>query len=227
MNFEIACSNCGAVSSPVVGICPFCKSVMTKATEATKQVATVPLIQSLYDDGKLEQALALAAALEKKDPESTSNASFVLLYTQIQMEVDGPSSKTRSLLNQALVANPSHPDLLEYLELVEAEINLNLSSGKDGEVALVNIIRRSPKNVHALFLLGRHKFWDEKDPQGALRYLESCVRFRPNFMRAKACLAAVYRALNMNEVSQRLMNECAAKATDNKTKEFFTNYNKR
>ena len=49
MNFEIACSNCGAISSPVVGVCPFCKSVMTKLADG-KQVASVPLIQSLYDD---------------------------------------------------------------------------------------------------------------------------------------------------------------------------------
>src|SRR5580698_3653607 len=99
MNFEIACPNCGAISSPVVGICPFCKSVMTKAADGTKQVASVPLIQSLYDDGKVEQALALAVTLEKQDAESLKNAGFVLLYVQIQIEVDAPSSKTRSILN--------------------------------------------------------------------------------------------------------------------------------
>jgi len=224
MNFEIACSNCGAISSPVVGICPFCKSVMTKTTDGAKQGASVPLIQKLYDDGKLDQALALAAALEKQDPNCLKDANFVLLYVQIQIEVDGPSSKTRSILNQALAANPSDPNLLEYLEVVEAEINLNLSNGNDGEIALVNIIRRSPKNVHALFLLGRHRFWDEKDPQGALRYLEACVRFRPNFIRAKGCLAAVYRAMNLTDVSQRLMKECADKSTDSISKDFFNNY---
>ena len=224
MNFEIACSNCGAISSPVVGVCPFCKSVMTKAADGTKQAASVPLIQSLYDDGKLEQALALAATLEKNDAECLKDASFVLLYAQIQIEVDAPSSKTRSILNQALVANPSHPDLLEYLEIVEAEFNLKIESGKDGEVALANIIRRSPKNVHALFLLGRHLFWTKGDPQRALRYLESCVRFRPNFIRAKACLAAVYKALNLTDPAERLMNECIAKTSDSPTKEFFRNY---
>lgn len=224
MNFEIACSNCGAVSSPVVGVCPFCKSIMTKAADGTKQDASVPFIQSLYDDGKLEQALALAAAFEKQDPESVKNANFVLLYVQIQLEVDAPSSKTRSILNQALVANPSHPDLLEYLEVVEAEFHLTRESGNEGEVALANIIRRSPKNVHALFLLGRYLFWVEGDPQRALKYLESCVRLRPNFIRAKACLAAVYNALNMKDVAARLMSECSAKASDSSTKEFFKNY---
>ena len=223
MNFEIACSNCGAISSPVVGVCPYCKSVMSKPVAGTKQTASLPLIQSLYDEGKLDQALSLAAALEKQDPEFLKNASFVLLYIQIQLEVDAPSSKTKSLLNQALIANPSNPDLMEYLEIVEAEFNLTRNPGSDGEIALMNIIRRSPKNVHALFLLGRHLFWVEQNPQGALRYLESCVRFRPNYILAKACLAAVYRALNMNDVSSRLMSDCAAKATDRSTKDFFNN----
>ena len=115
MNFEIACSNCGAISSPTVGICPFCKSVMTKASDSKGQGASLSMIQSLYDNGKIEQALALASTMEKQDPDSAKNANFVILYTQIQIEVDAPSSKTKSLLNQALVANPSHPDLLEYL----------------------------------------------------------------------------------------------------------------
>jgi hypothetical protein len=224
MNFEIACSNCGAISSPVVGICPFCKSVMTRAADGAKQAGSVPLIQSLYDGGKIEQALALAATLEKKDADSVKDTNFVLLYTQIQIETEAPSSKTKSLLNQSLIANPSHPDLLEYLEIVEAEFNLSIEGGKDGETSLVNIIRRSPKNVHALFLLGRYLFWVKNDPQGALRYLESCVRFRPNFIRAKACLAAVYKALNMTDVSERLMNECVAKTSDSRTKEFFNNF---
>ena len=223
MNFEIACSNCGAVSSPVVGVCPFCKSVMTPA-DGAKQTAATPQIQSLYDEGKLDQALSLAATLEKKDADFLKDANFVLLYIKILIEVDAPSSKTKSLLNQALVANPSHPDLLEYLEIVEAESNLSRKSGDDGENSLANIIRRSPKNVHALFLLGSHLFWVKKDPQRALRYLEACVRFRPNFIRAKACLAAVYKELNMTDVAARLMNECAAKTSDSNTKEFFKNF---
>ncbi len=191
MNFEIACSNCGAVSSPVVGVCPFCKSIMTTA-DGSKSTASVSKIQSLYDEGSLDLALSLAAALEKGDPDSLKDVNFVLLYTQILIEVDAPSSKTKSLLNQALVADSFNPDLLEYLEIVEAESNLSSESGDAGEVALANIVRRSPQNVHALFLLGSHLYWVEKDPQRALRYLEQCVRFRPNFIRAKACLAAVY-----------------------------------
>ncbi len=222
MNFEIACSNCGAISSPMVGVCPYCKSVMTKAADGTKQLSSVPMIQSLYDEGKLDQALALASALVDNDPTSLKNAGFVLLYTQIQLEVEAPSSKTKSILNQALIVNPANPDLLEYLEIVEADFHLSRSSGSEGEVALANIIRRSPKNVHALFLLGRHLFWEEDNPQGALRYLESCVRFRPNFLRAKGCLSAVYKALGMTDIAARLMTECSIKVTENRA-DFLSN----
>ena len=33
MNFEIICSNCGAPSSPTIGVCPYCKAVMTTEDE--------------------------------------------------------------------------------------------------------------------------------------------------------------------------------------------------
>lgn len=228
MNFDIACPNCGAISSPAVGVCPFCKSVMTtaKPSENQHQAASVPLIQSLFDQGKNDQALVLASTLEKNDPDVVNDPNFVLLYVQIQIEVDAPSSKTRAMLNQALTVNPSNHDLLEYLELAEAEFNFKFLSGRDGEVALFNIVRRSPQNAHALFLLGRHFMWDNQDPQRAVKYLEACCRLRPNFVRAKACLGACYKALGMTDVADRLMYECASRASDPRTKEFFRNFAK-
>ncbi len=223
MNFEIACSHCGAISSPVTGVCPYCKSVMTQ-TDPSTQPESFPQIQSLYDDGKIEFALTAASGLEKKDPESLKDLGFVLLYVKILLETDAPSSKARLLLKQALADNPSNPDLLEYLELVEAESHISRDNSSQGEVILANIVRRSPKNVHALFLLGSHLLWTEDDPQSALRYLEQCVRFRPNFMRAKACLAATYKALGMQDPATRLLTECANKASDGNVKRLFENF---
>ncbi len=221
MNFDIICPNCGAPSSPTIGICPYCKAVMT--TEGEKKNPAVTNIKKAFNEGNLEQALSLAKALETQKPEVLTNVDFVLLYAQIFIEVDGPSGKIKSLLNQAIIANPSDSRLLEYLEVVEAESNLSRDKDDAGETALANIIRRSPENVHALFLLGSHLFWVEKDYQRALRYLEQCVRLRPNFIKAKACLAAVYKELGRKDLSVRLFNECAAKNSEGKIKEIFTN----
>ncbi len=223
MNFEIACSHCGAISSPVIGVCPYCKSIMTK-TDPSTQPESFPQIQALYDEGKVDLALTAASGLEKKDPASLKDLDFVLLYVKILIEADAPSSKTRLLLNQALADNPSNPNLLEYLELVEAESHISRDNSAQGEVILANIARRSPKNVHALFLLGSHLLWTEDNPQSALRYLEQCVRFRPNFMRAKACLAAAYKALGMQDPATRLFTECANKTTDGNVKQLFENF---
>jgi tetratricopeptide (TPR) repeat protein len=219
MSFDIVCVNCGAPSSPAIGVCPYCKSVMT--TEVEKKTPAIGSIKKYFNDGQLERALSLAKVLETQKPDSLKSKEFVLLYTQILLEAEGPSTKIKSLLNQALIDNPSDPQLLEYLEVAEAESNLSREKDDAGEVALTNIIRRSPENVHALFLLGSHLFWVEKDAQRALRCLEQCVRFRPNFFRAKACLIAVYKALKMNDLAVRFCNECASKASDPKTKEFF------
>ena len=222
MNFEIICQNCGAPSSPVIGVCPYCKSVMT--TEAEKKTPAITSIKKFFNEGQLEQALSLANALEMQKPDSLKNVNFVLLYAQILIEADAPSSKTKSLLNQALIDNPSDPRLLEYLEVVEAESNLSHDKNDAAETALTNIVRRSPENVHALFLLGSHLFWVEKDAQRALRYLEQSVRLRPNFIKAKACLAAVYKELNRNDLAAKLFNECAAKTSDSKMKEIFASF---
>jgi tetratricopeptide (TPR) repeat protein len=219
MSFDIVCVNCGAPSSPAIGVCPYCKSVMT--TEVEKRTPAIGSIKKSFNDGQLERALSLAKVLETQKPDSLKSKEFVLLYTKILLEAEGPSTKIKSLLNQALVDNPSDPQLLEYLEVAEAESNLSREKEDAGEIALTNIIRRSPENVHALFLLGAHLFWIEKDAQRALRYLEQCVRLRPNFFRAKACLAAIYKALRMDDLAARFCNECASKASDQKTKEFF------
>jgi predicted Zn-dependent protease len=220
MNFEIICPSCGAPSSPTIGVCPYCKAVMT--TEAEKKSPVITNIKKAFNDGNLEQALSLAKALETKKPDSLSNVEFVLLYTQILIEVDGPSSRIKSLLNHALAENPSDSRLLDYLEIIEAESNLSHDKDDAGEVALANIIRRFPENVHALFSLGSHLFWVEKDYQRALRYLEQCVRLRPNFIKAKACLAAVYKELGRNDFAVRLFKECAAKTHDSTIKGIFT-----
>lgn len=220
MSFDIICVNCGAPSSPAIGICPYCKSVMT--TEVEKKTPAIVNIKKYFNDGQLDQALSLAKVLETQKPDSLKSKEFVLLYTQILLEAQGPSTKIKSLLNQALVDNPSDPQLLEYLEVAEAESNLSREKDDAGEIALANIIRRSPENVHALFLLGSHLFWVEKDAQRALRYLEQCVRLRPNFFRAKACLAVVYKALKMDDLAVRFCNECAAKTSDTELKNLFT-----
>lgn len=222
MSFDIVCANCGAPSSPTTGVCPYCKSVMT--TEVEKKTPALGSIKKSFNDGQLERALSLAKVLETQKPDSLKNKEFVLLYTRILLEVEGPSTKIKSLLNQALIDNPSDPQLLEYLEVAEAESNLSREKDDAGEIALTNIIRRSPENAHALFLLGSHLFWVEKDAQRALRYLEQCVRLRPNFFKAKACLAAVYKVLGMNDLAANFCNECASKASDPKIKEFFAEF---
>src|SRR3989338_7318487 len=152
MNFETVCHNCGALSSPAMGICPYCKSVMVQDAEEDKQIPSIPKLKSLLDEGDVDQALVLAQTLETQKPEAAKSAGFALVYAQILIEVDGPSSKIRSVLNRAIVEHPSDVRLLEYLEIVKADSNLSCEQDDAGEVALTNVIRRSPDNAYALFL---------------------------------------------------------------------------
>ncbi|MBF0387194.1 MAG: hypothetical protein HQL20_04990 [Candidatus Omnitrophica bacterium] len=221
MNFEIVCPNCGALSSPAVGVCPYCKSAMT--TETEKHNPTLATIKKLYNDGQTDRALVMAKSIETQKPELLKDVDFAILYAKILFEVDGPSSKTRAVLGQAFSEHPANPHLAEYMEVVEAETNLSHEKSDAGAQELAQIIRRSPENVYALFFLGSHLYWVEKDSQQALRYLERCVRLRPNFVRAKACLAVVYKELGMRDAAARLLNDCATK-TFGSTRQFFQNF---
>ncbi|MCB0389899.1 MAG: hypothetical protein KDD58_01355 [Bdellovibrionales bacterium] len=221
MSFDLICENCGAPSSPSVGICPFCKSTFVNFNKNIKESVAVTAINKLFNEGKMDQALLLANQAEKKKPEILNQPKFVILYAKILLETDGPSSKIRSLLSQCLLENPDESLLTEYLEIVNAKSNLTHDVNDLGELELTNLIRRSPKNVHALFLLGSHLFWIEKDTGRSLKYLEACHRLRPNFLRAAACLAALYKNLGLDAQASRLFRHCASIESNKNMKAYF------
>lgn len=220
MSFEIVCNSCGAPSSPSVGICPFCKSVMSPK-KAGKDSPTITRIKTLYNEGKMAQALSLVKMAESSKPKLLGNANFILLYVKILIEVDGPSSKIKSLIGQALLDHPDHPELLEYMEVIDARSKLFHGKDDAGELELANLLRRSPNNVHALFLLGSHLFWIEKQTQRPIRLLEQCHRLRPNFLRANACLGALYKSMGLDAQAARIFRICAKLETDKEMKAYF------
>ena len=219
MSFDTICSNCGAPSSPSVGVCPFCKSVMTN--KKGQDAPTITKIRELYDKGDIEKALVLVRQAEKEKPKLLENTSFTLLYVQILIESDGPSSKARSLLTQAYLRDAENAQLSEYREIIEAKNNLSHVKNDLGEQALVNIIRRSPKNPHALFLLGSHLCWVESEYARAIQLLERCVVLRPNWLQANGCLAALYSKLDNSTLAQKYIRKCISLAKDANTKEYF------
>ena len=219
MSFPIICLSCGAPSAPSVGICPFCKSVQS-VKKVSPTDATLNSIGRLYVDGKLDQVLVLTRAAEKSNAKLLKNPKFALLYAKILIEADGPSSKIRSLLAHALLDDPENQDCIEYMEVIEAKSNFSREISDLGELALQNIIRRSPKNVHALFLLGSHLFWVQGETQKSLLYLEQCVRLRPNFLRALACLGAIYKKVGQQQAT-RVFKRCAVLENNNEMKAYF------
>ena len=220
MSFDIICANCGAPSAPSVGICPFCKTILTSQSPS-KDSPTIIKINKFFKDGKVGNALLLAKTAEQKKSALLKNPRFVLLYVKILLEADGPSGKIKSLLSYALLEHPGDPNLIEYMEVVDARSNLSRKKHDVGEIELANIIRRSPKNVHALFLLGSHLFWIERETQRSLLYLEQCCRLRPNFIRANACLGALYKELGLNARADKLFRKCATLETNKEMKTYF------
>lgn len=219
MGFDVICYSCGAPSSPSVGICPFCKNVMRN--KKSEDTPTITKIREFFDAGDIENALFLAQQAEKEKPTLLENAAFILLYVQILLESDGPSSKMRSLLTRSYLNDVENAQLSEYREIIEAKNNLSHEKNDIGEQNLINIIRRSPKNAHALFILGSHLCWIENEYAKAIQLLERCVILRPNWLKANACLAALYSKTDNDVLAQKYIRKCIALSKDASTKEYF------
>jgi hypothetical protein len=95
MSFEFVCDSCGAVSGPSVGMCPFCKTVLTKTTAES---ITFNSVQKFYNDGRIDLALSSAQKFYKDKPELKTDVSFMLLYVKILLETEGPTSLINSIL---------------------------------------------------------------------------------------------------------------------------------
>jgi hypothetical protein len=87
---------------------------MVKDAEEERQTPSLARIRTLFNEGKVDQALVFAQTLEAKKPDAIKNAGFALLYAQILIEVDAPSSKLRSILNHAIVVD-AKPVLVSHV----------------------------------------------------------------------------------------------------------------
>lgn len=218
MSFEIVCDCCGALSGPSVGICPFCKSLLSgPASKITGQNSLI----ELYQSGKLELSLALAGKILRENPKAKQDISFLLLYVKILIETEGPSSQINSLLTEGLLIDPKNPELNDYFDIIQAKSNLKKGLSDTGETMLKNLLRRSPDNVHALFLVGTHLHWVDNVPAASVYYLERCTRLAPHFLRAWGCLAVVYKALNNMQLSQMALRKCIELESNTNMKQFF------
>jgi predicted Zn-dependent protease len=206
MSFQLVCLSCGAPSSPSVGVCPFCKAILSMAKG--DESPTLKRIRQLFEEGHLEDALANAAAAEKEGGKLATDVGFLFAYAKILLEAEGPSSKIRALLTKAHLTKPDSTELTDYLDLIEAKGRLTRNAGDEGEKALRTLLSRTPMNVHALFTLGSHLFWVESQADEAVRLLQRCVDLRPNFLRAWACLGAIHAQRGDTAPAQHALHRC-------------------
>ncbi len=219
MSFDFVCESCGAPSSPSTGICPYCKSRFSKSD---KEVPAVTSIKELYAAGRYVEALAAAEFVEKKNSEESSKSEFVLLYVQILLDCDAPIYKMQSLLNVLLMQEPQNKAAREYLDIVQANSALRPGCVDPGEIALRKVLSDSPNNVHALFLLGAHLFWEENNLVESARLMEKCVMLRPNMKRSWGCLAALYKKQGNKVLQKKAAEKFLSLETSPKIRQFIT-----
>ena len=222
MSFDLACPKCGARSGPSVGICPYCKAVMSSAAAGVKEIAPgFAAIKKYFDEGAMEQALALATAAEAQAQELSKNRDFQLLYARILIEIEAPSSKTRAVLNQILLKESGDIDALDYLAIVEARSKFSHAENDPGEMQLKELLKRRADLDLAHFILGAHLFWNQKETVHSVRYLETAVRLRPNFLRAWGCLGAIYAKMNNEPLASKAFQNCLRLEKEPKMRKYF------
>jgi cytochrome c-type biogenesis protein CcmH/NrfG len=178
-------------------------------------------LRKIYEQGDLPRALSLCTSVAADDPNALTSVDFLLCYAKVLLESEGPSSKIKSLLGKAFTLEPENPQVIEYLEVVDAKGMLTKERNDLGERKLAEILRRSPANVHALFLLGAHLFWVSGDTNMSVRYLEKCVSLHPKFLRAWGCLGSIYEKLRNGGLAGRAYRQCITLETEPGMKTFF------
>lgn len=218
MSFELICPGCGAISGPSVGVCPFCKTILTSPHEKNSEQKSS--INKIYESGRLDLALELAKKFYQTE-EAKKDFGFLLMYAKILIDTEGPTSHIKSNLMEAYLLSPNNQEVLDYIELIEAKRNLKKGLHDSGEIQIKNLLRRSPHNVHAHFIIGTHLFWTDEQPEMAIPYLETCVRLSPNFLRAWGCLGVIYQKLGNQQLAARAFQRCAELEPNIKMREYF------
>lgn len=220
MSFDVVCDRCGAPSGPSVGMCPFCKGVIAGPSKDAHP--TLTKIRKFFNEGKLEQALSFASAAEAEQKKLSDNPTFLLTYVKILFETEGPTSKMKSLLVKLQTKEETDQEVTDYWDLIEAKHLMTHGTQQAGELLLKSLLRRSPNNAHALFLLGSQAYYANGDIAEAVRCLERCVSLRPCFLRAWGCLGVIYRATGDGSAAERAFKKCLSLETNAKMKAFFT-----
>jgi len=218
------CKNCGATNDVSKAICPYCKSSLGPAAEkstASSADSSLGSINRLYLEGKLDQAVHLIAAALKDKPTLEEDVGFLILQSKCLIETEAPNAKIKAVLHKACLLAPKNLEVIDYLEIIDAKEKLEFVSKILGEQALEKVIRRSPKNPHAHFLMGAHLFWIRNNHEQAQHHLKQAISSRPNLLRAWACLGALYRLTGQEEQAVRAFRKCLELETNPQMIQYF------
>lgn len=222
MSFELICHSCGAPSGPAVGICPFCKSVLSPESKK-KYSPALRRLRTLFDEGKLEQAALLAReATRSSDEKISGNAQILSICAQILFEVEAPTAELNSILAKASLLEPDDRGIQDLMNLVQAKVAINYRNSQEGKLLINNILKHQPNHPHALFLLATYVNSKESNPVLAMVYLEKALRARPNFLKAWACLAGIASRVGNSHVAEKALLKALSLETNASMKLYFT-----
>jgi len=224
MSFEIVCPACGALSGPSVGVCPFCKTALIrpKTDAASAAAGNEQHLKNLYlKEGKLQETLSYFREMTKVKPELLQETGLCEIHARVLIESEAPTTGIRSALQRGILVNPEAAVLRTLDRVAAAKSKLRRGREDEGEIELRAVLKDSPNEDLALFLLGAHLFWIEGDAVESVRLLEKAVKLRPSFLRAWGCLGSIYLKLGNGPLASRAFQRCVKLEENPEMKKFF------
>ena len=116
-----------------------------------------------YKEGHIDKVLFDCDLLYRQKEKMQQNSNFLLLYVKVLLETKGQHPRLGVYFRGVLLNDPENFEALDYLDILEAKEELTEGVNDPGEQKLMRIIKRSPKNAYAYFLLGAICFgWIER-----------------------------------------------------------------
>jgi tetratricopeptide (TPR) repeat protein len=221
MSFEIECLSCGALTSPSVGSCPYCKTIVAPTKKLEKEAPQITAFKKLYQDSKLPNALYMGKKLWDESEKAKQSGTFLAVFAKVLFETESYPSLLNAVIVQGQFLKKPVAELNELSEIIQARPLLDKTKNDLGERQLKLILKNNPKSAYAHFILGTHLYYSDNEIRSSIIHLEECVKHHPKFLRAWGCLGAIYKELGKTHLAARAFKEAAKLETNSKMKKFF------
>ncbi|MCB0377947.1 MAG: hypothetical protein KDD33_05595 [Bdellovibrionales bacterium] len=171
-------------------------------------------LKSLFASGEWSTCEDLIDLIISEQHDLIEDPQLFLLGAQVEFFKSEDIQKCCPWVKQAALNDPAHPEVIEWVRLLEAYQWLSEGDYQRGQRALQTLTYASVVESEARFILAHHLFWKNIDGARAIDLLEEVVLDHPNMNKAWACLGFAYNRSGFRSKAQEAFGICLQNETD-------------